>query len=656
MSQLITEIVKCKTNDWGIWDPSPNSLEWCADGPISTAASLVAISNKNYVEQNPPVFITESDTDLGKCNRWEKKPSMPHTYPIEELSNTVPLFSSGETKFRFIIIPAGPPGSGKSIMNKNIKKKAKQINFRAFNKRWNKIGHDDIICKDPIFVQELNIISDSIPKNEYNHTDVYKDINANGEWYKLMIAQNELYNFAKSWSKTTMTKLQKREFAKNVALFIYELINTDVNVPPNVRAQLLEILVNVGKTTKPNIYLELNNFLFNLKEITNNNDVFNIISQQVSPDAIPPIHNLYDDPCFDNDILLYLITTLSVLFGMNFTYETTLNKTDSLQFLFETCTFLTNKCNNYNYIFLLGFPIVNFENLVKRIIERYLTWHNNRNICSVGLPLFDLKNYFIKMSTAYLNITSYIYYCKSNELCNGVGLDYIFLFDNNGEIPDDSYDMIRISQRALIITPETAKDKRMANSYKKTIIAILMRALGCFKNSIVYFQSEGKITNCGDNECKDDDCDDNIFLPSSQEIQYSSQDTEYDESTDPVDYTPENIVETIKEHQQKLRRALRESEVENIDDILEACIARMKDILPYLSTKEIKKQCLVSQNRVVEFSNIKKSPGDADILSAISEGNTRNTSASGTTKKKQHRNTKKKQHRNKKRKTKRVMP
>ena len=49
MSQLINKIVKCKTNDWGIWDPGPNALEWCADGPMSTAASLVAISNKNYV-------------------------------------------------------------------------------------------------------------------------------------------------------------------------------------------------------------------------------------------------------------------------------------------------------------------------------------------------------------------------------------------------------------------------------------------------------------------------------------------------------------------------------------------------------------------------------------------------------------------------------
>ena len=239
MSQLINEIVKCKTNDWGIWDPGPNALEWCADGPMSTAASLVAISNKNYVEQTPPVYITESETELGKCNDWKKKPSMPHRYPLEELATTVPSYSSGDTKFRFIIIPAGPPGSGKSVMNLNIKKRAKRINYRAFNKLWNKIGHDDVICRDPIFIKELNEISDTMKRGEYNHADVYKNINDQKEWHDLMLAQNELYAQAKSWSATTMPKQQKREFAKNIASVVYNTITSSktLNKFPNERIQ-----------------------------------------------------------------------------------------------------------------------------------------------------------------------------------------------------------------------------------------------------------------------------------------------------------------------------------------------------------------------------------------------------------------------------------
>lgn len=627
MSELINKIVKCKTNDWGIWDPVPNALEWCTDGPMSTAASLVAISNKSYVEQNPPIYITDSETELGKCNEWKKKPSMPHKHPLEELATTVPSYSSGDTKFRFIIIPAGPPGSGKSVMNLNIKKRAKRINYRAFNKLWNKIGHDDVICRDPIFIEELNKLSDTIKSKEYNHQDIYKNINEHGEWYDLMITQNELYRQAKSWSATTMSKQQKRDFAKNIASFLYDTISSSKRLNNLYNNKLVEILTHIGKDTKQynkNAYLQLNEFLFNIMpneelkkmseafnipEVTTNVDIFNAISKEINPMVKPPIHNLYGYPCFDNDVLVYLVTTFSILFGINFTYETTLNKTESLQFLFETCTYLTNKCEKYNYIFLLGFPVVNFENLIKRVIERYLKWHNDRNICSVGLPLIDIKNYFTKMSSAYLNIASYIYNCKTTEQCNGVGIDYIFLFDNNGEIPKDSYDMIRTSERALIITPESAKDKKIALSYKKTVIAILMKALNCFKKATsFYMQSTGILTNCGDGECKGASCegeeDEDDFLPSSQELEYSSQDIDLDEDS------PNYMIETIEKHQNKLQKAIQEQEEENIEDLLEACIHRMKELLPHLSNKEIKKQCLVSQKRILEISNIKDS-GDA---------------------------------------------
>ena len=44
---------------------------------------------------------------------------------------------------------------------------------------------------------------------------------------------------------------------------------------------------------------------------------------------------------------------------------------DSLSFLFETCTELTNKCNDYNYIFVMGFPLVNFENLIQNLKYNY---------------------------------------------------------------------------------------------------------------------------------------------------------------------------------------------------------------------------------------------------------------------------------------------
>ena len=454
MSELITEIVKCRSNDWGIWDPGPSALDWCADGHISTAASLVAQANKTYVENNQPVVIE----DAGICNDWIKKPSMPHLYDTAVLANTVPSYSSGDTKFRFIIITAGPPGSGKSAMNQNIKKRVKRINHRAFNKKWNHIGHDDIVCEDKSFIKELNEKSKHIEKNDYQYNDIYNNINDKGEWHELMISQNQLYNNAKSWSGIKMTKAEKRDFAKGTALSIYNSVSDNKELHKQLSSLLLQ--------STHNRFQKLNDFIF--KSIPDMTVLYN-----KTPDLYP-INTRNGYISFDNDIMLYIITTLSVLFGFNFTYETTLTSMDSLSFLFETCTELTNKCNDYNYIFVMGFPLVNFENLIQRIIERYLVWHNNRNICSVGLPMIDIATYFKKITSTYLNVASFIYHCNFPDECNGVTLDYLYLFDNNGEIPTDSYDMVRLSKRALIITPETPTEVKMSTIYTKTIIAILM--------------------------------------------------------------------------------------------------------------------------------------------------------------------------------------
>ena len=72
------------------------------------------------------------------------------------------------------------------------------------------------------------------------------------------------------------------------------------------------------------------------------------------PRYTAPIHDYYDYLCFDNDVLVYLLTAFSILFGFNFTYETTFDKTDSLKFILDNCTELTNNCETYNYIILLG--------------------------------------------------------------------------------------------------------------------------------------------------------------------------------------------------------------------------------------------------------------------------------------------------------------
>ena len=172
MSELINKIVQCKNNDWGIWDPVPNALDWCPDGPIEVA-SEVAKSNKEYVESNHPEYIKNSaGKQLGKCVNWKKKPTL--RYKTKDLVNTVPYFSSGETNFRFIIITAGPPGSGKSAMNNIVKRKARAFNLRAAQKDWAKIGHDFVIGNDEKFNDVLKELTNTIDSTEgLDHKDIY---------------------------------------------------------------------------------------------------------------------------------------------------------------------------------------------------------------------------------------------------------------------------------------------------------------------------------------------------------------------------------------------------------------------------------------------------------------------------------------------------
>jgi hypothetical protein len=113
------------------------------------------------------------------------------------------------------------------------------------------------------------------------------------------------------------------------------------------------------------------------------------------------------------------------------------------------------------------------------------------------------------------------------------------------------------------------------------------------------------------------------------------------------------MIETIEEHQNKLQKAIQEQEYENIDDLLEACIHRIKKLLPRLSNMEIKKQCLISQKKVLEISNIKKGPYS---INQGSEEKTKTNVATGSRRKRRHTKKHKKRKKLNKRKTLKIKP
>ena len=648
-SKLINDLVKCKSNDWGIWNPVPNALDWCTDGPIEVAGEVAKL-NRKYVDENPPVYIQDTvGRQLGKCKNWETKPTNAWKYKVEDLANIVPSYRHGKTGFRFIIITAGPPGSGKSTMNNTIKKKARDFNIRAAKKDWAKIGHDFVIGNDLQFRDTLNELSNIVGNiDDLDHENIYKSINdKKTNWYRLMMEQNELYNKSKSWSETKISQEQKRNYAKHIAKEVYNTISLPEHIELyNELYKLLILTTEESDTIGTNLYSQINNILFQVEPImgtTFENIFINMYSEDTSP-----IHNLYNTLYFDNDVLVYLLTAFSILFGLNFTYETTFDKTSSLKFILESCTELTNSCETYNYIILLGFPMVNFNNLIKRTIERYVKWHTNKQGLNIGLPIIDTKNYFTKIARIYLNIASNIYHCNPATKCDGVGIDYIFMFDNNVDIPDEPYDMIRTSDRAHIITPNSAKQRRLETSHKKMIIAILMKALNSLKKAIELITPQ-KLKDGGidtvtpecpeeltlipeyyEGESKEEGNTYSPLLYDSQEYLFSSQGSDYEG-------TPDSAVETIKGHQEALKEQLQDIGKKNYEEIIEDCMERMEKLLYskniYLSKHEIRKQCLVSQKKLLEIYNIQNTPINRR-KHYVSKTNERKTQTAYGTKKK----------------------
>jgi len=74
------------------------------------------------------------------------------------------------------------------------------------------------------------------------------------------------------------------------------------------------------------------------------------------------------------DIYLYFQVCIAFHLGLNINYETTLKSPDSIKFLTEAAGIFTNGCNRFDYVFILGFPIVELNQLEQRIKDRF----NNR--------------------------------------------------------------------------------------------------------------------------------------------------------------------------------------------------------------------------------------------------------------------------------------
>lgn len=440
-----------------IWNPNP-----MCEGSEQTALAEDELAN--YRKRAASEKVEDIFINSPRCDNWEPytmHPSNPQAIAegksFDHARRFIPRYTGPGTRFRFLIISAGPPGSGKTAVVNHIKKDlAMRINKSAVagenddpNSAWENLGHDQNIKMDPEFQKKYKEIEHNAKEEnggkKLQFTKLGKEkISAYAEKIK------ELYQTTKSG-----TGKETREFKEDRAI--------------ELATQLIGPKLNGNIPTKQYIIdtLELGGL--------------------------------------QNDTYLYIQVCLSIYLGKNINYETTLKTPKSIEFLAAAVNIFSFKCTRYNYIIILGFPIVPHNQLATRIKDRF----NNRAE-STGTRL--VKNSNLQLSTkdiqfidpvlgcqlvdslrsAYLTIAGIIQKCTGNranvrdeDKCKDIGIDYLILYDNSESIDkvQKLYDAIPISQRSYTLLSQSYRNSasKVQDDKKKTIIKILMNNLNCLE-------------------------------------------------------------------------------------------------------------------------------------------------------------------------------
>jgi len=474
----LSDIINDTSNEMSIWDPCPQSL---------STITVISQYRKEQSKKSNPMGVNKYFIESKQCGDWREYTNHPSdansTYDRNTAISTMPRYRTTDSKFRFCIILAGPPGSGKSALKQAIKNDlSRRINNRVNNLPYVDLEIDDIIKKDTTFQEKLKEISipplaedGSIPINN----DVWRDYIEN---------TNKLYNLSRIGN--SLTNQQIEEYALNTSKSIFISLNEKYDT------NTLKLL------------------------ITNQNyDELKLSISQI-------LENLDNTIQFSNKLFLLIITCLSFSLGLNLTYETTFKNTNSTSFLFKASQLFTNDCNNFNYIFILGLPIVKYTDLKNRIITRFISNVKN-NIPDIGLP--DFNNCIVEkgLENCYINIASLIDNCTGGNKgeCYDIGVDFLVIYDNS-ENPDKVakfFDAVPISKRSLILAKrgESAQASQLQIKSRRAFISLLMRNLNCLMsqasclspNKIINVCSEMKCDTCPNESCKTSINEESYDLP-----------------------------------------------------------------------------------------------------------------------------------------------
>ena len=394
----------------------------------------------------------------------------------QEALRTMPRYQSNESRFRFAIILAGPPGSGKSALKKDIITRlpnslnlANRINRIVNRKQYINLDIDDIVKNNPRFYNEyMAITPPPIPENhEIDVTDP--------TWVSYINETNNLYSNIRNgtWSKTQMM-----DFALNHTNTILQ----------NIEDAEEKNQMNINEIIKSNDYEYLKNLINNETKliIQNNDDSYQI------PDYL----------------FLCIRACMCIMKGFNITYETTFKTTESVEFLFKATKQFTNDCEKFNYIFILGLPLVPFPVLKKRIINRFIQ-NKEKGRKGIGLPNFNNCSIQKALHNSYLNIVSLIDNCTQKEdgewPCKDIGIDLFVLYDNstNENKIARYFDAIPITKRSHVLSMRGDESKQATElqiKSRRKFVALLMKNLSCLESNAICLEStESK--QCASSKC-----------------------------------------------------------------------------------------------------------------------------------------------------------
>lgn len=419
-------------NDLCIWDPSPMCL---GSGATTLMDGLVNPENKRAWDRFDFANELHSEDKFYSINNYETCKNWTNASQRARDGNALErnLDPRYKENTRFIIIAAGPTGSGKTKIENAIKNVvARTLNPKASNLPFQNLGHDENIKTDPIFIKQYKkIIPEGVSSNNITQEQI-SNVFSLYEEYKT--------------NNSKISRIEKEKEAIRLAHFYIQSSESLTEIPQKS------------------------------------------VLQEKSGENIP------------YDTYLYFQVCIAFYLGLNINYETTLKSPDSIKFLTKAAGIFTNGCNRFDYVFILGFPIVELNQLEQRIKNRF----NNRGNKVEFLDMLIDNKLLDDMEKSYKFIAGIIENCTGRvdvrTICgkNGkIGIDYLALFDNTKTCVYDEQkavamscdpeimpqlDVLPISERSYILLKggrykNPATRLQLQTPQKQTLIALLMTNL-----------------------------------------------------------------------------------------------------------------------------------------------------------------------------------